>query len=300
MRMRVRLGLVAMTLIAWAGPAPSADGPKIATAIDLVYTKPGAAEMKLDVAYPTEGVGPFPGVVVLYGGAWRVGNKWGNRGLLAEFARRGYVAVAPQYRHCPKDVFPAQVHDVKAAVRWLRSHSTEYKVDVDHIGAMGFSAGGHLSLMLGLTGPDDGLEGDVPPGSPSSKVQAVVNYFGPCDLTATDVPDIAIGLVRDFLGAKHSDRPDLAIKASPLTYLSKDDAAILTFHGTKDPLVPSTQSTRLAEAMSKVGLPGRLELIVGAGHGWTGPEMRRTMNDTYEFFDEHLRPRRSEPSDHGR
>jgi acetyl esterase/lipase len=299
MRMRFRLGLAAMTLIAWAGPAPSADGPKIATAIDLVYTKPGSAEMKLDVAYPTEGAGPFPGVVVLYGGAWRVGNKWGNRGLLAEFARRGYVAVAPQYRHCPKDVFPAQVHDVKAAVRWLRSHSAEYKVDVDPIGAMGFSAGGHLSLMLGVTGPDDGLEGDVPPGSPSSKVQAVVNYFGPCDLTATDVPDIAIGLVRDFLGAKHSDRPDLAVKASPLTYLSKDDAAILTFHGSKDPLVPHSQSTRLAEAMSKVGVPGRLELIVGAGHGWTGPEMRRTMNDTYEFFDEHLR-RPTGPSDHGR
>jgi acetyl esterase/lipase len=293
LRLRARLGLSAMalTLVAWAGPAPSADGPKIATRNDLVYTKPGPAEMRLDVAYPAEGTGPFPGVVVLYGGAWRVGNKWGNRLLLAEFAKRGYVAVAPQYRHCPKDVFPAQVHDVKAAVRWLRGHAAEYRVDVDHIGAMGFSAGGHLSLMLGVTGPDDGLEGDAPPGSPSSKVQAVVNYFGPSDLTATDVPDISVGLVRDFLGAKTVDRPDLAVKASPMTYLSKDDAAILTFHGTKDPLVPHNQSTRLAEAMSKVGLPGRVELLIGAGHGWTGPEMRRTMNDTYEFFDEHLRPK---------
>jgi acetyl esterase/lipase len=290
MRMRARLGFAAMTLIAWAVPASSADGPKITTANDLVYTKPGSAEMKLDVAYPAEGPGPFPGVVVLYGGAWRVGNKWGNRTLLAEFARRGYVAVAPQYRHCPKDVFPAQVHDVKAAVRWLRAHAAEYKLDVDHVGAMGFSAGGHLSLMLGVTGPDDGLEGDAPPGSPSSKVQAVVNYFGPSDLTATDVPEVSVGLVRDFLGARTTDRPDLAIKASPVTYLSRDDAAILTFHGTKDPLVPHNQSTRLAEAMSKVGLAGRVELLIGAGHGWTGPEMRRTMDDTYAFFDQHLRP----------
>jgi acetyl esterase/lipase len=291
MRMRARVVLAVLILTAWVGPAPSADGPKIATINDIVYSRPGPAEMKLDVAYPTEGTGPFPGVVVLYGGAWRVGNKWGNRGLLAEFARRGYVAVAPQYRHCPKDIFPAQVHDVKAAVRWLRGHATEYRVDVDHIGAMGFSAGAHLSLMLGVTGPDDGLEGDVPPDSPSSKVQAVVNYFGPSDLTHTDVSNLAAGLVRDFLGARPVDRPDLAAKASPITFLSKDDAAILTFHGTKDPLVPFNQSTKLADAMSRVGLPGRVELLVGAGHGWTGPEMKRTMNDTYEFFDEHLRPR---------
>jgi acetyl esterase/lipase len=291
MRMRARWGLAAMTLIAWAGPAPSSDGPKIATVNDLVYSKPGPVEMRLDVAFPTEGDGPFPGVVVLYGGAWRVGNKFGNRTLLAEFAHGGYVAIAPQYRHCPRDVFPAQVHDVKAAVRWLRCHAAEYKLDADHVGAMGFSAGGHLSLMLGVTGPDDGLEGNAPPSSPSSKVQAVVNYFGPSDLTATDVPEVSVGLVRDFLGARTADRPDLAVKASPMTYLSRDDAAILTFHGTKDPLVPHNQSTKLAEAMSKVGLPGRVELLIGAGHGWTGPEMRRTMNDTYEFFDEHLRPR---------
>ena len=291
MPIRAKLGLAVLTLAAWAVPISSADDPKITTINDLVYTRPGGAEMRLDIAYPLEGKGPFPAVVVLYGGAWRVGNKWGNRPTLVQFARRGYVAISPQYRHCPKDTFPAQVHDVKAAVRWLRAHAAEYRVDVDHVGAMGFSAGGHLSLMLGVTGPDDGLEGEVPTGSPSSKVQAVVNYFGPSDLTATDVPEVSVGLVRDFLGAKTADRPDLAVKASPVSYLSKDDAAILTFHGTKDPLVPHSQSTRLAEAMTRVGLPGRIELLIGAGHGWTGPEMRRTMADTYEFFDEHLRPK---------
>ena len=291
MLIRAKLGIAALTLVAWAVPISSADDPKIATVNDLVYSRPGSAEMRLDIAYPIEGEGPFPGIVVLYGGAWRVGNKWGNRGTLAQFARRGYVAISPQYRHCPKDIFPAQVHDVKAAVRWLRAHADEYRVDVDHVGAMGFSAGGHLSLMLGVTGPEDGLEGDIPPDSPSSKVQAVVNYFGPSDLTATDVPEISVGLVRDFLGARTNDRPDLAAKASPVTYLSKDDAAILTFHGTRDPLVPHNQSTKLADAMSRIGLPGRIELLVGAGHGWTGPEMRRTMDDTYEFFEEHLRPK---------
>ena len=290
MRTLVKLGLVAtVVVVAGAVPGSSVDGPKFATAYDLVYSRPGSDELRLDVAYPAEGAGPFPGVVVLYGGAWRVGNKWGNRPLLAEFAKRGFVAVAPQYRHCPKDVFPAQIHDVKAAVRWLRGHAADYKLDVDHIGAMGFSAGGHLALMLGVTGPDDGLEGDAPPGSPSSKVQAVVNYFGPSDLTATDVPEVSVNLVRDFLGARNVDRPDLAAKASPVTYLTRDDAPILTFHGTRDPLVPPNQSTKLAEAMSRVGVSGRVELLIGAGHGWTGPEMSRTMDETYDFFEKRLK-----------
>lgn len=284
------MGLAACLILVWPTVGPSADALRVGMANDLIYSKPGSAELRLDVAYPAEGAGPFPGVVVLYGGAWRVGNKWGNRGLLTDFARRGYVAVAPQYRHCPRDVFPAQVHDVKAAVRWLRANAAEYRLDSGHVGAMGFSAGGHLALMLGVTGPDDGLEGDAPAGSPSSKVQAVVNYFGPSDLTATDVPEVSVGLVRDFLGARNANRPDLAAKASPVMYLTRDDAAILSFHGTKDPLVPHNQSTKLADAMSRIGLPGRVELLVGAGHGWTGAEMRRTMAETYRFFDQHLRP----------
>ncbi len=291
MPIRARLGFAVLMMLTWAFPASPAGDPKIATVYDIPYSRANSIELRLDIAHPAGGEGPFPAVVVLYGGAWRVGNKWGNRPTLIEFARRGYVAIAPQYRHCPRDVFPAQVHDVKAAVRWLRSHAAEYRVDVDHVGAMGFSSGGHLSLMLGTTGPEDGLEGDVPPGSPSSKVQAVVNYFGPSDLTATDVPDISVGLVRDFLGANPLERRDLTAKASPLTYLTRDDAPTLGFHGTRDHLVPFDQSMRLAEAMTRVGVPGRVELIVGAGHGWTGPEMKRTMANTYAFFDEHLKPK---------
>ncbi len=289
---RARLGLMVAALVAWAVPmSPGAD-PRFIASNDLVYAKWGGVEQKLDLAYPVGGPGPFPAVVVFYGGAWRTGNKWGNRPTLAEFARRGYVAISPQYRHCPRDLFPAQVHDAKAAVRWLRSHAAEYRVDPDHIGAMGYSAGAHLSLMLGMTGPDDGLEGDVPAGSPSSKVQAVVNYFGPTDLAADDVPAFSKGLMRDFLGGTREEKPEAYVKASPLTFLTADDAPVLTFHGTKDPLVPATQATRLADAMTRVGLPGRVELLVGAGHGWFGVEMRRTMEGTYTFFEAHLRPDR--------
>jgi acetyl esterase/lipase len=290
MPIRAKRGVVALTLVAWS-VAASADDPKVAATYDIVYQRVGEVELKLDLIRPAEGPGPFPGVVVIYGGAWRTGNKRGNRPTLAEFARRGYVAVSPQYRHCPRDIFPSQVHDVKAAVRWLRAHAAEYHLDAHHIGAMGFSAGGHLSMMLGVTGPEDGLEGDVPPGSPSSKVQAVVNYFGPTDLNSPAISEFSKGLIRDFLGGLPSEKPEVAIRASPVSFLSRDDAPILTFHGTKDPLVPHDQAHRLAEEMTRVGLAGRTELLIGAGHGWFGPEMKRTMEQTYAFFEVHLRPK---------
>ena len=119
---------------------------------------------------------------------------------MAILARKGYVAISPQYRFAPKDPFPAQVIDVKASVRWLREHAKEHNIDPDRIGAMGFSAKGHLSLMLGVTDAKDGLEGDVSEKAPSSRVQAVVNYFGPTDFQAKDIPESVTGILRGFLG----------------------------------------------------------------------------------------------------
>ncbi len=285
--------IIAIIAMIVGSPLRAADEPKLKVSVanDIVYSKVGPTELKLDMARPAEGDGPFPAVLVIHGGGWRAGNKADNRPALAEFARRGYVAISPQYRFCPKETFPAQVHDVKAAVRWLRSHKDEYKIDADHIGATGFSAGGHLALMLGVTGPKDGLEGDVPADAPSSRVQAVVNYFGPTDLAASDIPDVSKPLVRDFIGGTPSEKSDAVSKASPLTHVNAGDAPILTFQGTKDPLVPYTQATKLTDAMAKAGVAGRTEMIVGAGHGWGGEEMVRTFGETVAFFDRYLKPK---------
>ena len=280
------LVLIAATL------APSSTGdPQITTVNDLVYSTVAGADLRLDLAAPVVGPGPFPAVVVFYGGAWRTGNKWGNRPVLAEFARRGFVAISPQYRHCPANRFPAQIHDAKAAVRWLRTHAADYRIDPDRIGAMGYSAGAHLALMLGTTGPADGLEGDAPADGPGTRVQAVVNYFGPTDLTATDISPLSQALVRDFLGATAADEPKMAARASPLTYVDPTDPPILTFHGTLDNVVPPTQAVRLGEAMTRVGMKGRTELLIGSGHGWAGAAMSRTMEATYAFFAAELRPK---------
>jgi acetyl esterase/lipase len=198
--------------------------------------------------------------------------------------------MSPQYRFCPKEIFPAQVHDVKAALRWLKSHASEYKLDPKHVGAMGFSAGGHLALMLGVTDADDGLEGEAAEGSPDTRVQAVVNYFGPTDLLADDIPDVSKPLVRDFLGGAPRDKEALARMGSPLTFVTKDDPPILTFQGTKDPLVPHTQAIKLTEVQTAAGGTGRVVLMINGGHGdWGKAEIERTLKETEAFLDRHLK-----------
>ena len=292
-RLRVKISALAVCIGMVSMVAVMAAPPKLTIDQDLAYSKLGSRELKLDIARPAEGDGPFPAVLVIHGGAWRQGNKADVRPILPQFVEHGYVAVSPEYRFCPQDAFPAQIHDVKAAVRWLKVNAKKYRIDPERIGAMGFSAGGHLSLMLGLTSPNDGLEGDVSAGAPDSRVKAVVNYFGPTDLAAKDIPDICKPWVKDFLGGSPQDRPDAAAKASPLTFVSQDDAPVLTFQGTKDSLVPYNQAIKLADAMSSAGVPGRVELILGADHGWAGAEMARTVNETFGFLDRYLK---AEPS----
>ena len=200
------------------------------------------------------------------------------------------MAISPQYRFCPKETFPAQVPDVKAAVRWLRAHAEEYKVDPDHIGAMGFSAGGHLSLMLGVTGagrrPGRRDDRRAPPARRSrrwSTTSARPTWPRP---TSPRSPSPWCGLPRRHAGREARGGG----KASPVTFVTKDDPPILTFQGTKDPLVPHTQAIKLADALTAAGVPGRVELLVGAGHGWGGDDLKRTMDETYEFFDKYLKP----------
>ena len=289
----VRLLLTSALLCAGRGAAVGGDSPsapKVTTAYNLIYSQVDSTELKLDLVGPAEGEGPFPAVVVIHGGAWRMGQKSLMRGMLMQLARRGYVAIAPQYRFCPKETFPAQVHDVKAAVRWLKTHAAKYRVDAAHVGAIGFSAGGHLAMMLGATGPENGLEGAAPPGSPDTRIQAVVNYFGPTDLTAADFPAITRSWNRDFLGGTPEEKPDMAARASPVTYVTKDDPPILSFQGTSDQFVPASQAIKLAEAQTRAGVLGRVELLVGARHGFDTPELDRTLEAAYHFFDVYLKP----------
>ena len=257
---------------------------------DVVYGKTGDVELKLNLARPETPDGPRPCVVFIHGGGWAAGDRTQHDKQTWDFVQRGYVSATIGYRFAPKYVFPAQVEDVKCAVRFLRAHAEEYGIDPTRFGAVGFSAGGHLSLMLGVMDKGDGLEGDGGWPDQSSKVQAVVNFFGPTDFTM-EYPPASRDIVKNFIGGTMTEKTDAYKAASPVTYINAGDAPILSFQGTKDPLVPHNQVFRLTDAMTAAGIPSRAEFFVGAGHG-AGFDWFHTTNEMNTFFDKLLKPKK--------
>ncbi|HEX8912029.1 MAG TPA: alpha/beta hydrolase [Humisphaera sp.] len=263
---------------------------------DVVYGRAGDTDLLLNLARPKAATGKLPCLVVLHGGGWANGNRNQHNDLVVDAAKRGYVAVTVEYRLAPKDLFPAQVHDVKAAVRFLRASADKYGIDPDRIGAVGFSAGGHLAMMLGTTEKADDLEGDGGNPDRSSKVQAVVSFFGPTDLAAAELrPDVST-ILRNFLGATLEQKPELYKRASPITYVRPTTAPMLLYQGTIDALVNYRQAVRMAEALTKAEVDGRVELLIGVGHGWGQPNLKHTIDGTYAFFGEKLNHREGRPT----
>ena len=264
---------------------------------DVVYGTGGDVELQLDLARPAEGEGPFPGIVYVHGGGWRVGSRGTYYDDIQRAAQRGYVAITVTYRLTDPDdnkvarhPFPAQIEDAKCGVRWLRTNAAKYRVDPNRIGATGASAGGHLSLMLGVTDDSHNLEGEGGHSEVSSRVQAVVNYFGPTDMaTLYAANDVTAELSVSLLQGTPDEQPDAYALASPVTHASGDDPPILTIHGDSDRLVPPDQATDFDEAMRTAGAEHTLMLIEGAGHGFRGEDGARAEAATFEFFDRHLK-----------
>jgi acetyl esterase/lipase len=218
---------------------------------DVAYRE-GNAAWRLDLALPkAESESPRPGLVMVHGGGWRSGDKRG--GLLSvlpiQYAERGYVCISVNYRLTGEAPFPACVEDVKCAVRWLRANAEKYNVDPERIGGFGSSAGAHLVAMLGLVGPETGLEGDGPYQEQSSLLQAVCCSATPADFTNWG------GLRGDgsFLAGPDDTLDERASKASPVTYAHESAPPFLVIHGTVDQIVPVSQGDRFVEALKKAG-----------------------------------------------
>ncbi|HLY08912.1 MAG TPA: alpha/beta hydrolase [Planctomycetota bacterium] len=259
---------------------------------DVVYGKGGDVDLKMNIGRPKESTGPLPCIVLIHGGGWAAGNKNDLSGQVHEYVKKGYVSATIHYRFAPKYVFPAQIEDVKCAIRHLRAHAETYGIDKGRIGAVGFSAGAHLSMMLGVLDKEDGLEGLGGDPGESSKVNAVVAFFGPTDFTTNDWPDRTVPILKSFLGGSRDEKAEEYRKASPITYVNKGDAPMLLIQGTKDLLVPWTQATAMGEALTKAGVYGRVDLLLGAGHGWGGAELKRTADETLAFFDQVLKAKK--------
>jgi len=287
-------GLVCVGVLCVAAPAVFGQGDNarppdgIAYERDIEYGRGGDQRLYLDLSRPQQLTEPAPCIVVIHGGAWRAGNRRAHTDLLFKLSQAGYVAATVQYRFCPDNPFPAQIEDVKCAVRFLRAHADRHGIDATRLGGIGFSAGAHLAMMLGVMGPTDGLEGNGGWAEFDSQIQAVVAFFGPTDLSANDLPVASQQLVKDFLGGSLEERPEAYKAASPIAYVSKGDAPLLMFQGTRDPLVPHTQAYRMIEAMTKAEVPGRVELLIGQAHGWGGAELNHTLEQSFKFFDQRL------------
>jgi acetyl esterase/lipase len=280
------LGIGVSAVVARARQQALATPADVVGEYDVPYAAPGDESLVLDLARPKRGTGPFPAVVCIHGGGWRGGDKTHFRQLIHLLAQKGFVAVSVRYRFAPADPFPAQIEDVKSAVRWLRANAERLQVNPDRIGATGGSAGGHLALLLGTTEESDALEGTENAGH-SSAVQAVASLVGPTDLTAEFPPNVQ-HMLHDLVGG--DDREALQ-RASPIHYLSSDDPPVLLIYGTADPLVPYEQATRMRDACRETGIPVELITIEGGGHGSGGNarEWLKANNRLVEFFEQQLK-----------
>ncbi|GAA3392498.1 alpha/beta hydrolase [Cryptosporangium minutisporangium] len=279
-----------------------ADGVRTVTAIRYAGV-PGYRPLELDLILPPEATAPAPVVVFLHGGGWRMGSRnavgpayAGARPTPFErLAQAGIGVASVDYRLSAEATWPAPLHDVKAAVRWLRARGGEAGIDTARIAAWGESAGGHLAALVGLTDDVLDLEGDVGLVGPSSAVDAVVAWYTPSDLgaVAADLgadPDAADSREALLLGEPVTARPERTAAASPVTYAGPGAPPFLLLHGRADRLISVRQSERLADALTAAGADVTLELFDGADHMWLGaPEAAAAALDrTIEFLRAHL------------
>ncbi|HSH96019.1 MAG TPA: alpha/beta hydrolase [Roseimicrobium sp.] len=297
-RTGILLGIAVLFLgVAWVALRAQSNAA-LTEELDVVYGETSGKKLLLDVFRqanaPTNGT--LPAVVFIHGGGWSGGNKKDFHALAKGLARQGYVTASVSYRllnGSTNNTYPAQLDDVQRAIRWFRANAGKYGINPDKIGAIGASAGGHLVALLGVVDTRD--NSDKALAAYSSKVQCVVDIFGPTDLT----PDFttygesgpAIQKLVDNLVAKpKSTNLDAYKAASPLFSVSSNSAPFLMFHGTVDPLVPLDQSEKLDAALKKAGVESKLIVFQGEGHGFAKKENVETFyKESVAFFARHLK-----------
>jgi acetyl esterase/lipase len=242
---------------------PLPEGVKHEAGIE--YGKAGDRPLLLDLYSPEKIDGSVPGLIFIHGGAWRSGKREDYRVYTIHFAKLGYVAATVSYRFLPAATFPAQIEDVKCAVRWMRSQSARIHVDPERMAVLGGSAGGHLALLAAYSPGKEALEGKGCNAGVSSRVAAVVDFYGPTDLTTPFAR--AASQVKNLLGGKSfEEAPDLYRLASPLSHLTKEAPPTLIFHGTIDDVVPVDQADALAAKLKELGVPHEYARLEGWPH----------------------------------
>ena len=289
-RLLLALGLLAATgPAAWAQNEPAVPAD-VTFERGIEYANPDGQHLRLDLAMPKQGAGPFPAIICIHGGGFRAGKREGYDALCVRLAQHGYVAMTVSYRLAPKYQFPAAVHDVKAAVRWARANAAKYRIDPDRIAVTGGSAGGHLAQFLAVTAGVKEFEGDGGNPSQSSRVACVVNVYGPSDFTKSYGKSVdAAEVLPLFLGGNLEKARRRHIRASPLYWVTPDAAPTLCIHGTEDKYVAHEQAVWMVDRLKASGVEAELLTLKGAGHGFKGKDAETAEAALVAFFDKHLK-----------
>ena len=237
---------------------------RVSTETGVVFGTGGGRELRCDIYTPPGELREAPGVILLHGGAWRTGDRSQLRGYGILLGRMGYVCVAPEYRLTPESPWPAQIHDVKAAIRWVRANAERLGIHPDRLAIEGNSAGAHLALLAAGTPGVDELEGDG--GSPgvSTEVAAAIGIYTPTLFSPGPRSPGAVPL----MALTDASDEDVAAQASPVTHVSRDFPPTMLIHGTDDTTVPPKASLVMYEALVAAGVPVDLHMYADQPHAF--------------------------------
>ncbi len=282
------LGLLAQL---WFSSAQAAE-PRILR--DLEYARVADKPLQLDLYLPAKTTPPPPLLIYVHGGAWRSGTK--SDVPILPLLEKGYAIASVEYRLTPEAPFPANVHDLKSAIRYLRAKASEHGYDPKRFIIVGSSAGGHLAALVGVSNGHKELEGKVGKFlNQSSDVQAIVSFYGAANLqtilkqSTSHGLEVRVPALQLLLGGQPEEKPDLAKTASPVAQMDKNDPPLLLIHGDKDPQMPIEQSYELQAAYEKLKLPVQFEVIHGGLHGGREFYDKERMELVEQFLKKHLR-----------
>jgi acetyl esterase/lipase len=271
---------------------------------DIDYASIPHGKLAMDIVHP-KAPGKYPGIIMIHGGGFNGGKRDSYLPMAIRLAQNGYVAATVSYRLAPMFQFPLPLHDVKAAVRFLRANAGKYAVDKDHMGAIGVSAGATWSQFLAVTRNMPQFEGNGPHREESSSVDCAISFYGRSDMRrAYEGSRNAAEALPPLLGGDRMSALDAHLRASPLNWVTPDSAPILAIHGTRDQNVPFEQSVWLMERMRSMGVEAELETVAEAGHGFKGADEERAFARALDFLNRKLKPklletRRLMVNDHG-